>query len=213
MRLPRVRLRFRPPSEGCRWRNIMATRKAAPKPADEILGFEEEGEEQSASPGKQAAEKVEDDEEEFDPLLNPDEVPPWAETLLRDAGVTPPKGRVIWYIKCRSTMTHTPERGDRIIALWTISDIEEDMAATRASGKPQSVFLKECAKLMIRAFDGHKALWGGGKHEGNARQLWEDIGPKYRELIVNLYLKTHRISKDEGYDFFTKCIAGAPAMF
>lgn len=159
-------------------------------------------------------EETNDDETE-ESTRNPleaDEIPEWAQNAI-PANVKIPKGRKVWYLRLRAAWTHAPDKGDRVIVLWTISDAEENAAAELASNMSQARFIKELAKRMIRAVDGQRANWGGSTKDGiDARAAWEEFGPKGRQQIVNLYMKTHRLTGEEGMDFLSNCVVCVSAV-
>ena len=135
------------------------------------------------------------------------ELPEWA-TIPADVKVPP--GRRVWYLKFKAAWTVTPDKGDRVCVLWPISDAEENIAAER-SGDKRYKLLKETSKMMIRVIDGHKARHTRDGSTGDVTLFWEDIGPKCRQQIMSLYMRSHSLDNAEMMDFLANCMHAGTA--
>lgn len=134
-------------------------------------------------------------------------VPSWAE--VPDNLKIPP-GRTVFYMRFRAKWTSTPHKGDRHCIMWTLSDNEENTVIERSKGHTQR-FIKEAAKMMIRSVDGVKSNWTG-TGEGDVRVFWEEIGPKCRQQLQSLYMRTHTLAGADMMDFLGNCVSASTAQ-
>lgn len=136
-------------------------------------------------------------------------VPEWA---IVPAGLKIPPGATVYYVRLRAKWTSKPQKGDRQCIMWGLTDAEENVANDRAKNS-QFRFQKEMAKMMIRAIDGHVAdRTGVAGKLGNVSEFWNDIGPKCRVRLTQIYFSAHSLSQEENVDFLSKCLAVNTAM-
>jgi hypothetical protein len=139
-----------------------------------------------------------------------DGLPPADETLPEWVVLPPnlamPKGRVVGFLRFRAHLTDDPSKGDRQVVLWNLTALDEKFAIKRCRGDAMRT-VSEMAKQMIRAIDGVPVDWTGAKGPGNVDVFWDEIGSRYRQQMINYYVKTHALGPDETADFFANCIA------
>ena len=150
----------------------------------------------------------EDPEDLEDKLKSETGIPEWA---VLPANLKIPVGRTVYYMKFKSQWTNAAHKGDRHCVLWGLSDNEENTAIERSGNKPTR-YIKESAKLMIRAIDGHKADWTRSGKEGDINLFWDEIGAKCRQQITNMYLKTHSLQGEDMMDFLGNCVSVSTAL-
>lgn len=172
---------------------------AVKKSLDEQSTFEETTDDNTASEVTSAG----DSEDELS-------IPEWAS--LPDNLKIPP-GRQVMFLRFKANWTQNRTLGDRHCVIWSLSTADEQHATSRAQGN-HARFMSECAKQMIRAFDGKIVDWTGASKKaldasGRSRvdQFWEEIGPKCRSQITAMYMKLHHLSMEDEADFFTSCVA------
>jgi hypothetical protein len=141
---------------------------------------------------------------------DPDVLPQWARDCI-SPDLKIPEGRRIWVLKFKADWTFRPKGPDRTVVLWSLTDSEEMAAANRAAGSTFKLN-RECAKQMIRGIDGMKADWVAKNGPNDVRRFWEEIGPKCRQAILNVYVQTHQLSGPEVTDFLSNCFAVGTAM-
>lgn len=129
------------------------------------------------------------------------EFPQWPDGL-----VPPRKGKAVYGIKIRAAFTDNPNGADRHIILWTLSVGDEKAADNRAmlQGNPDLASLPERTKQMIRAVDGRPTDW---RDPASVDALWDDMGPKYRNMLKAFYTRFHAFDDVERMDFFGRCFA------
>ena len=132
---------------------------------------------------------------------DPNAMPPWVQV---PPGLTFPVGKTIGFLRFRAVNTDRPEKGDRQIIIWGLTDAEEKLALKATRGESART-VTEMAKRTIRAIDGVRADWSGKQGPGNVDRFWDEVGPKYRPLVINAYMKTHVLSREETADFFLEC--------
>lgn len=118
----------------------------------------------------------------------------------------PPVGYQVHYVLFKAKNTATPAKGDRHCAFWILTEAEENMAIKRSRGEGARI-MAEMAKAMVRSIDGHKADMTASGKPGDVNRFWNEIGPKYRQMMKALYSKTHALDAEEIADFFINCIA------
>lgn len=174
-------------------RNIADTLSAAEK---DLLDRDE--------PAPAAAATV-TDEGKTEPA-NPSALPDWAlKALPEDAQFKPPAGMVLHFLKCRADLTKNgmAGRGDRVLVLWELSVGDERNAKARTFGESARTY-EEMAKMMIRAYDGVRV--DPGKPD-QIEKLWEEIGPRYRGMLILWYLRSHQLGDEDRLRFFVKDVA------
>lgn len=134
------------------------------------------------------------------------DVPEWA-TLPPELKL-PKNGKKVFFIKFEAALTDCPEKGDRQAILWNLTVADERLARARTFGDATRAY-DEMAKQMIRAIDG-KALPPGNLAVPSL--FWDEIGPKYRGMMVSWYLKTHHFSDEDRLRFFGSCVATRSAV-
>lgn len=146
-----------------------------------------------------------DPPEDEDVVTDDRPLPPWVVIPDPKTGFRfPTSGKRPFFIRIRRELTDAPQKGDRCVIGWTLTDGEENHATKRGAGDSTRTY-KEMTKQMIRAIDGHKVDWSGSVGPGNIAKFWEEIGPVARQLLVNVYHRTHSPSKEVLLDFFISC--------
>ena len=128
--------------------------------------------------------------------------PPWAKI---PAGFKFPRGRQVAFLRFRAEWTDTPWKGDRQAVVWSLTDADEKIGLGRAMGDVNRA-ANELSKQMLRAIDGHEAVWDGTPGPGNVDRWWTEIGGKCRQILVRVYTQLHVLSEEERTDFFENCI-------
>jgi len=146
-----------------------------------------------------------------DAVEDPETIPEWAHVPDPRSGFRFPKGKRVIFVRIRADLTDAPDKGDRDVVIWTLSDGEENHATKRAAGDSSRTY-KEMTKQMIRSIDGHKVDWSGSASPGNIARFWEEIGPVARTLLVNVYHRTHAPKQEVILDFFINCFAARSAV-
>jgi hypothetical protein len=108
--------------------------------------------------------------------------------------------------------------------VWTLSIADEKLARVDARGDALA-FVPEMAKRMIRAIDGNVVDWSTGAvnreqavsagtgasvatgRETHVPTFWEEIGPSFRQLVINHFHKTHTLDPEQAAYFFMRCYA------
>lgn len=135
---------------------------------------------------------------------DPNALPEW---VTFPQGFRIPPGKEVAFLQFRAKWTDRPERGDRWCMLWPLSDADEKLAIKRTRGEGGRA-LSELSKGCIRVIDGKRADWtqAGDKDTTYAvDRFWDEIGGKCRQMITNIYLKTHSLTKEEQADFLENC--------
>lgn len=176
--------------------------------AEQMIEVEEEPGE---APAVEVGEAVEEEEEgKFEvPAAQSGGAPPWVQ-IPKDNGMGSPfrfpRAAQVMFVKLRAPLTRTPQRGDRNVILWELTDLDEQAAMKRAQGDPNRI-PGELAKQMIRAFDGRVPDWTGTPGAANVDQFWREIGARYRATFVRICTQMHFLSAEDQKDFFANCIA------
>lgn len=135
---------------------------------------------------------------------DPNGIPDW---VILPPNLKIPPGRQVGFMRFRASWTDTPNKGDRQLILWPLSDADEKLALKRTHGDSLRT-IGEMAKQMIRAVDGTNADWSSGKFSvGSVEQFWNDIGARCRQQVQSYFLKTHALDDEERADFFLNCLA------
>lgn len=170
-----------------------------------ILAAKEKGVE---APEK--ARKMSPLEERAETAEDPNDIPDW---VIIPEGFKFPKGRQVAFMLFRPEITVC--QTERQCVLWSLSVSDEKLARKRTRGDSQSTF-DELAKQTIRLIDGVKVDWTGKasvtKGPGSIDKFYEDIGPQYRQMILNAYHKTHTLSLEQQADFFLNCFVVRTAV-
>lgn len=177
--------------------------KGADLTAEEMALLGGSGEEETG-PGDVS----EEDELEPDPTgaaspADPNAIPEW---VTLPEGIVLPKGRQLTFVRFRAAWTIRPEKGDRVCVLWPLTEADEKLALKRTRGEALRT-IDELTKQIIRVIDGHKADWTGTRTAGTVNMFWDEIGPKCRQQLKNIYAKTHTLDLAETTDFFINCVA------
>ena len=127
-----------------------------------------------------------------------------------------PKGEQVAFIRfrkewCKGSAAH---KGDRGCIVYPITSAEEKLAAKRARGV-QELVLSELTKQSIRAVMDNvgtpdavatAADWSGVVPAGNIDRFFDEVGPKCRPLVINVYARLHTLTQEEGLRFFAECL-------
>ncbi len=119
--------------------------------------------------------------------------------------LTVPKGEEVYIMKFEADLVKATcrHKGDRTAVLWGLSVADERTARQRMFGDPTRG-LEEMAKMMIRAIDGHPIK---AADPTEVERFWDEIGPRYRNMIVSWYQRTHNFDEKERLLFFGTCVA------
>lgn len=139
-----------------------------------------------------------------------DELPDWVKVPSGE-GFRFPKNKRVFFIRIKAEWCDAINKGDRVVICWTLTDAEENMAVKRALGDSTRTY-KEMSKLMIRAIDGAKTDWSGNPGPGNIARFWDEIGPVGRNLLINVFHKTHGPKASDIFDFFRSCFVSRSAV-
>lgn len=141
--------------------------------------------------------------EEIETQPAADSPPDWAKI---PAGLVLPKGKMIYFIKIPADLTDRPGEGiDRQAIAWNLNVADEDIGLKRARGD-QARVTRELTMAMIRAVDGVKADWSMTPGApGDVRKWMNDIGPRGRILVQNVYIRTHSVDGEVAMRFFVGC--------
>jgi hypothetical protein len=152
--------------------------------------------------GAAEVEDVEDDEPEVPSQSAGEGIPDWCAV---PEGWAPPKGRQVWFLLLRASWTDVPNKGDRTLVLWTLTEADEKLALKRTRGESLRT-IDELTKQIIRVVDGKRVDWAQGKACA-AEVVWNEIGTKLRQELKNFYVKTHTLTMEERTDFLSNCVA------
>lgn len=114
-------------------------------------------------------------------------------------------------MRFRAEWTDAPQKGDRVMVLWSLTEAEEKLAYKRSGDDTRST-IAELSKQSIRAIDGCKADWTRASVPGAVHILWNDLGTRCRQQIMNWYLKSHTLTSEQQQDFFVNCFAVRSAV-
>tara|TARA_Y100000034_G_scaffold132468_1_gene195511 strand:- start:94 stop:714 length:621 start_codon:yes stop_codon:yes gene_type:complete len=144
------------------------------------------------------------DEPEFPDAEATNSVPSWVK-IPDDLKI--PRGTSVGFMKFPSRMTVSPQKGDRQVVIWTLTDLDERVAYDRVQHNVANA-ANELAKQMIRAIDGVKVNWAAKRGDSNnIHEFWRDIGPKCRHMLVKYYSSTHAMDVEEVTYFLENCVA------
>lgn len=136
-------------------------------------------------------------------------LPEW---FVAPANFKAPPGRKIVLMRFRAEWTNAPEKGERQIVLWGLTEQEEQFASERAHGKDTRV-IGELTKQCIRYIDGQRVDWTMTPGSGvNVGPFWQEIGSACRKLLIHYYVKAHTLTADEQLDFFSNCIVSTTSI-
>lgn len=139
--------------------------------------------------------------------------PAWA---VVPSDMTVPRGRVVFFMRFRASMTNTPKKGIpapdmfepdgspvlyRQLIVWAISVGDKKFAAGRSMGDPIR-FSDELVKSMIRAVDG-KTL---DMTDASLDVWWDEVGEKVRSLVQRAYNQLHNLKAEELDHFLEHCV-------
>jgi hypothetical protein len=131
------------------------------------------------------------------------EWPAWA---IVPVGETRPQRTIVACMQFEALWTKDPSLGDRHCVCWPLSDGDEKLAQTRAMGDSNR-YINELAKQMVRWIDGEVADFSGGPGRNNIDRFWDDIGPKCRTLMTQMWTQLNSLSQAERIAFFEKHFA------
>ncbi len=140
------------------------------------------------------------------PLL---QVPAYFPRAMIPKDIVFPRGIEVLFIKIPRKYTAAQHRGDRFLIVWGSSEADEKLSIGRAMGD-NNRGVAELTKQVIRAVDGHIADWSGMPTPGSIDQIWREIGPKGRNLMIRLMTKINTLDEAELTYFFEACIAVVP---
>lgn len=173
----------------------MASAKKRPQNIDDLLKEEEVSPEEEAALQEHAAEENKSAGQRLADAANPksaivEGAPDWA--MIPPALVIPRNYEIAFM--------QIPKRGGGMysIVIWELSVRDEKQARARTMGNADRA-IEECAKQMIRAIDGEMVSWGSPL---KMEKFWDDIGSKYRAVLVTWFLKAHQLEAEERVDFF-----------
>ena len=142
---------------------------------------------------------------DFPVSKDPSALPEW---VSFPQGFRIPPGKEITFLYFKSSWTDRPDKGDRWILMWPLSDADEKLAIKRTRGESGRT-LSEMTKGTIRLIDGKRADWTGNVDAVVAYSVdrfWDELGSKCRQMVTTIYLKTHSLSREEQADFLENCV-------
>jgi hypothetical protein len=150
------------------------------------------------------------DADEEPELESTNEVPAWA-VLPPDLKI--PKGKQVYFIRIPADLTDRPNDGDHHCVAWNLNIADEDTALKRSRGEQFRVMRESCMQ-MIRAIDGHRVDWTNSNLNapGNVKRWFNDIGPRGRLLVQNVYIRTHSVNNETSIRFFVDCFASMSSV-
>lgn len=128
------------------------------------------------------------------------DVPAW---VKMPPGLIIPKGVEVSFMKLP-----TRTRGEIQIIIWELSVRDERLARARAMGDGTRL-VEEMAKQMIRSIDDEIIGWADPIV---VERAWDEIGSKYRNMLVVYYLKAHQLEDEERVDFFANRVVARRAV-
>lgn len=135
------------------------------------------------------------------PEARPGGAPDWA---ILPPGFAAPRGKQIFFLRFRASLTDTPWKGERQCVVWAINSADKRAALDRSRRDPNRAS-DELSKQMIRVHDGKATDWTGDL-PGGIEDFWNEIGEKCRGLLTRLYMRLHVVSVEENTDFLENCI-------
>lgn len=130
-------------------------------------------------------------------------LPDW---FVPPANFKAPPGRRVVVMRFRPGWTHAPEKGERQIVCWPLTEQEEHLASQRAHGNDRKM-VSELAKQCVRYVDGMRVDWTMTPGAGvDVNQVWRELGSACTKLIIHYYVKAHTLSAEDQIDFFANCI-------
>lgn len=116
------------------------------------------------------------------------------------------KGKQIIAVKIPAAFTDYPEKGDRQCIMWSMTLADERTALRRAQGR-RELLAQEFTMQMIRAIDGMSVDWTRRHRAADPLHFYDEIGPKMRAKLENIYQVQHNLTEMEQLRFFGECIA------
>ena len=97
---------------------------------------------------------------------------------------------------------------EMVLVRWELGVRDERFARARAMGDGMRI-VEEMAKQMIRVVDDAIVTWTNPVF---MEKVWDQIGGKYRNVLVAYYMKLHNLDDEERVDFFTKRVVARRAV-
>jgi hypothetical protein len=164
-------------------------------------------------------------------------IPPWV--MVPEGFSFPRGGRQVGFMRFPSEWTTRPDAGvafagpehdklardgsktikykmagklHRQCILWSLSVADEKLARAAARGDSLALY-EELAKRTIRAIDGRVPDRDKGDlGEVSVKRFWEEIGPAFRQAIVNYYHRTHTLTDEQAAHFLVFGLAVRSAV-
>lgn len=181
--------------------------------ADDFTANEEGAEEGSGDALDEAAEHGKD----------PNAIPDWIMFPQHAKWKIPPNAGDVFFLRFKAEWMPDKSKGDRTVIFWCLNDNEEKMAGKRTRGD-DARWIGEMTKACVRAMGSitpgeDKATvpmtmsdWTGTFGPGSVDRFWNEIGPKCRSMLKNLYHRTHSLTAEETADFFLNCMTARSAV-
>ncbi len=124
------------------------------------------------------------------------QVPDFFPPAMIPKGIKFPQGIEAMFIKIPADFTCARHKGDRFLIIWGTSEADEALVLGRSMSDPNRA-TGQLAKQVVRAIDGHVADWSGLPTPGSVDQLWREIGPKGRNLLIRMMAKVNTLEQEE----------------
>lgn len=130
----------------------------------------------------------------------------WPSWAIVPEGQSRPVRTIVACMQFEAGWTKDPSLGDRHCVCWPLSDGDEKLAQQRAMGDSNR-YINELAKQMVRWIDGEVADFAGGTGRNNIDRFWDEIGPKCRTLMTQMWTQLNALTMQERVTFFEKHFA------
>jgi hypothetical protein len=154
-------------------------------------------------PATSAEDGTDADEEEQNDTPKSD-IPDWV--IIPEGMKFPNKGKQIYFGRILANLTDTPTEGDRQFIMWGLTPGDERLARIAMRGE-DGRYMAEMSKRAIRAIDGVSVDYTRKPGAGNIDLWWRDIGHKGRQIVQNMYNKTHMLQPEDRLLFFAQCVS------
>ena len=175
----------------------LITKELSPSEQAELDGAQSSEDDDAEDPTDKNIEPV------FDLPPEDNSTPSWV-VIPQDLALPP--GKLVGFMRFRAPLTDAPAQGERHCIVWGLTSADEKLALKRTRGEAMRT-ISEMAKQMIRSIDGVRTDWTGKGGTGNVDVFWDEIGARFRQQLINYYIKTHSLTTPEQADFFENCIA------
>lgn len=130
-------------------------------------------------------------------------IPEWVK--VPEGFKKPPKGKKIIVLRFKAEWTDDPSKGDRQCIVWSLTLSDERNAITRARGVRERL-LSEMTMATIRYIDGEPVDWTRRNRAADPVVFFDEIGPKCRAQLENIYNAQHNLNAEDQLSFFGECL-------